>query len=259
MATQREQILAYLQSYSIAADDDQLAAALGVRRQAINMVCRALAHKGAIVRSYDEQRHILVNRLPATGETAPYAEHPERREAVPPTISGIGPVVTLMSNGAIRAFAYRGEVDLSEDRVKAAVKYVLELEGWTTRVQFGRLHGIDIEATRGSDRLVLEVKGEGSLSAMRVNYFLGALGELLQRMDSPAAHYGLALPAHRQFIGLIVRLPDWVCQRLGLCFYLVRPTSDGLEVGVVPPRLSPAGGPNGEEAPENAPTEGQSS
>ena len=44
---------------------------------------------------------------------------------------------------------------------------------------------------------------------MRVNYFLGALGELLQRMDSPAARYGLALPAHGQFIGLINRLPDW--------------------------------------------------
>ncbi len=68
---------------------------------------------------------------------------------------------------------------------------------------------------------------------MRVNYFLGALGELLQRMDSPETCFGLALPAHRQFAGLLSRLPAWVRTRLNLCFYLVRPTPGGYEVGLV--------------------------
>lgn len=61
---------------------------------------------------------------------------------------------------------------------------------------------------------------------------------MLQRVDSPNARYDIALPADRQFIGLIILLPDWVCQRLNLCFYLVWQGSDGLVVGFVPPRGS---------------------
>lgn len=236
MSTQREQILAYLLSHPLAVDDDQLAAALGLRRQQINALCRSMAEVGAIVRSYDEQRHKLINHLPTTGEILLPDEDTRDREVATPAFPDVGPIITLTDSNAVRAFAYRGEVFLSEDSVKAAIKCALERDGWTTYVQFGHLPGIDIEATRSSDRLVLEVKGEGSRNAMRVNYFLGALGELLQRMDAPTAHYGLALPAHRQFIGLIHRLPDWVCQRLDLCFYLVRPTRSGFDIGFVPPR-----------------------
>lgn len=235
MGTRRAQVLAYLQEHPVALDDDQLAAALGVRRQAINPLCRALAAEGAILRSYDALRHKLVNRAPATAAISQHAEssgqHTDR-----PMIRVAGPLVALMSADAVRAFAYQGELGLSEDSVKAAVQYVLERDGWTTRVQYGHSHGPDIDATRESERLILEVKGEGSRDAMRVNYFLGALGELLQRMDSPAGSYGLALPAHRQFSGLIMRLPDWVCRQLSLRFYLVRPAANGLEVGIIPPR-----------------------
>ena len=45
MATLRERILDYLRLHPIAADDDQLAIALGVRRQAINIACRGLVHE----------------------------------------------------------------------------------------------------------------------------------------------------------------------------------------------------------------------
>jgi len=45
----------------------------------------------------------------------------------------------------------------------------------------------------GRERLVLEAKGEGSRPQMRGNFFLHALGELLQRMDGPDANFGLAL------------------------------------------------------------------
>jgi len=116
------------------------------------------------------------------------------------------------------------------------VAAVLQTDGWKTDVRWRHVHGIDITASRGTERLVLEAKGEGSRNPMRVNYFLGALGELLQRMESPDFSYGIAVPAHRQFIGLILRLPIWVRSHLNLCFYLVRPLDDGtFQVGYIPP------------------------
>ena len=81
---------------------------------------------------------------------------------------------------------------------------------------------------------MLEAKGEGSRPQMRGNLFLHALGELLRRMDGPDANFGLALPAHRRFAGLVLKLPAWVKARLNLRFYLVRRASDGgFEVGVI--------------------------
>ena len=90
----------------------------------------------------------------------------------------------------MREFAYSGEVLLAEDTVKQAVEAALTADGWQVHVRWGRVHGIDIEAHRAGECLVLEAKGEGSLSAMRVNFFVGALGELLQRMDSPRRAMG---------------------------------------------------------------------
>ena len=43
---------------------------------------------------------------------------------------------------------------------------------------------------------------------MRVNYFLSALGETLQRMDDRNAKYSIALPDLQQFRSLWDRLPD---------------------------------------------------
>jgi len=147
----------------------------------------------------------------------------------------IGPVVALRDEADVLQFAYPDKINISENTVTLAVKGALEAEDWSVEVKLGNEHGIDIEAKRGGQRIVLESKGEGSQSAMRVNYFIGALGELLQRMDTPDSRYGLALPAHRQFVRLVVRLPRWVRMRLQLCFYLVRPAQGGFEVGYVPP------------------------
>jgi len=41
-----------------------------------------------------------------------------------------------------------------------------------------------------------------------VNYFLGALGELIQRMTDVTATYGLALTNNKQYRGLVQHLPD---------------------------------------------------
>lgn len=147
----------------------------------------------------------------------------------------------LTDERAVRAFAYAGETAITEDEVKAAIDAALRQDGWETDVRWGHVHGIDIMARRGDNRLVLEAKGEGSRSAMRVNYFLGALGELLQRMETPDSQYGLVFPAHRQFVGLILRLPTWVRDRLQLHFYLVRPEGAGaFRVGFVAPPVAPA-------------------
>lgn len=96
---------------------------------------------------------------------------------------------------------------ITEDQVKAAVQAWLESRGWSVVVRWGRERGIDIEARSADRRYVIEAKGEAPPGPQQVNYFLGALGELVQRLDDGATHYGLALPDNRQYRGLVDRLP----------------------------------------------------
>ena len=102
---------------------------------------------------------------------------------------------------------------LSEDEIKKVLDEYLKSQGWETRIAWGKSQGIDIEAKRNSERWVIEVKGPGSLQPMRVNYFIGILGELLQRMDDQNAKYSIALPDMPQFRGLWERLPRLAKQR----------------------------------------------
>jgi hypothetical protein len=57
---------------------------------------------------------------------------------------------------------------------------------------------------------------------MRVNYFLGVLGETLQRMDDPKAAYSIALPDLKQFRNLWTRLPLLAKQRSEITALFVR-------------------------------------
>jgi len=59
---------------------------------------------------------------------------------------------------------------------------------------------------------------------MRVNYFVAILGELLQRMTDPAAHYSVALPDLKQFRGLWRRLPPMAKARTGITALFVAPS-----------------------------------
>ncbi len=102
---------------------------------------------------------------------------------------------------------------LSEDDLKRTLQDWLVSSGWRVDVKWAKEHGIDIEAFKNGTRWIIEVKGSGSLNAMRVNYFLGILGETLQRMNDPNALYSIALPDLAQFRGLWQRLPNLAKQR----------------------------------------------
>lgn len=106
--------------------------------------------------------------------------------------------------------------NLSEDEVKHLLEKWLVSKGWQVEVAWGHKQGVDIEARRGNMRWIIEVKGCGSRQPMRVNYFLGGLGELLQRMDKPEVEYSIAFPDMQQFRGLWGRLPSLAKARTGI-------------------------------------------
>jgi hypothetical protein len=119
---------------------------------------------------------------------------------------------------------------VSEDDAKAKLKAWLEAAGWEVRVAMGREHGIDIDARRSASRWIIEVKGQGTLNPMRVNYFLGALSELLQRMDDPGARYSVAFPDINQFRRLWQRLPVLAKKRTGISALFVAASGQITEV-----------------------------
>ncbi|MFK4439689.1 MarR family transcriptional regulator [Paenibacillus sp. RC21] len=111
---------------------------------------------------------------------------------------------------------------LSEDYLKAILHDLLVHQGWDVNVAWGKTKGIDIDAHRGNERWIIEVKGSGSLQPMRVNYFIGVLGELLQRMDDPNARYSIALPDMKQYRGLWERLPKLAKNRTSISILFVK-------------------------------------
>lgn len=119
---------------------------------------------------------------------------------------------TPMPEGPKLASASRVE-DLSEDTLKRHLREWFRANGWEACVAWGHERGIDIRAVRNDEMWVVEVKGIGSRPEMRVNYFIGILGETLQRMDDPAAKYSISLPDVPQFRRLWDRLPLLAKQR----------------------------------------------
>jgi len=156
---------------------------LGVNapQQSINQICRHLAEKGIIARTSPPIKNILKTQ-------------------------GYIPLETKKLNDSL----------MSEESIKNLLNIYLQENGGQTVVAWGGTHGIDIDAHRNSERWIIEVKGCGSRNAMRVNYFLGILGELLQRMDDPNARYSIALPDLQQYKNLWSRLPDLAKQRTGI-------------------------------------------
>lgn len=201
-----ERILAELERSSRPLADSELAEALGLRHQAVNQTCRSLERLGRI-------RRLQTVGAPIRNVLVDASELDAVELVAPVTSAGL----------------------LTEDEVKAAVKEDLVARGYDVEVAWGRSPGVDIVARRNDDRLLVEAKGEAANPPQQVNYFLGAIGELVQRLDDPDARYGLALPDHRQYRGLVTRLPRLAWSRLRLVVLFVRRADDGFRVEWVDP------------------------
>lgn len=166
---------------------------LGVNepQQAVNQVCRLLTSKGIIRRII--RRDGLIGNYIIAKETVQKSSPLNQTKQV-----------------EIRSSIFK------EDNLKQILKDFLHADGWETQIAWGRTPGIDINANRGTQRWIIEVKGLGSLNPMNVNYFLAVLAETLQRMDDPNAKYSIALPDVKQFRNLWDRLPLLAKQRTGI-------------------------------------------
>jgi hypothetical protein len=122
------------------------------------------------------------------------------------------------------------EIGLSEDDVKKALEAQLRKDFWTCKIAWGNTHGIDIDAQKDTQRWIIEAKGQGSSTQERGNYFLAALGELLQRMDAEKAKYSLAFPAMVRYKDLWDKLPSLVKKRLQITCLFVDDKGNVIEV-----------------------------
>jgi len=107
----------------------------------------------------------------------------------------------------LASFSKNNTPETSEDDVKLSLGVWLEENGWDVSIAPGKEPGPDIVAKKDGDVWVIEVKGSGSRPQMRANYFLSALGQILQRMNSGTTLYSVAFPDLRQYRRLWQRLP----------------------------------------------------
>jgi|GEM_PF-1094524 hypothetical protein len=114
--------------------------------------------------------------------------------------------------------------DGSEDSVKRHIRDWLSEDGWRVEVKWGKERGIDIFACKNDICWIIEAKGIGKYQPMRVNYFLGALAELMQRMSNPHALYSVAFPDISQYRRLWDRLPSLAKERTGVSALFVSDT-----------------------------------
>ena len=119
--------------------------------------------------------------------------------------------------------SYEGYRSMDEEEVKRIVAACLSRNGWHVAIAKKRERGPDIRAHKGDRKQVIEAKGEATRPEMFNNYFVNALGEVIQRMNVNIAEYGIALPAHRKFLRLAHELQDLARQVIRLNFYFVQP------------------------------------
>lgn len=180
--TLAKEVIALVQATPGLTDREITNALLGVSapQQAVNQVARTLVSRGLLSRAGREDGRI--------------GNYPPGQQCSARTM--------VMSKPA-----RHDSETFSEDRLKGILQCWLREHGWDVSVAWGKERGIDIVAERSSRKWIIEVKGMGSLPAMRVNYFLSILGETLQRMTDPVAVYSIALPDMLQYRKLWDRLP----------------------------------------------------
>ncbi len=176
--TIKENILIYIEEFPGATDSD-IENHLKKTHQYINHTCRALAADGYLLRQKNPQKGNLIGNYPIGNTTIPQQALIKKNDSKP----------------------------LQEDDIKQILSDHLTKNGWNCKIAWGHQRGIDIDATKGAERWIIEVKGPGSRQPMRVNYFLCILGETLQRMDDHAARYSIAFPDLDQYRRLWEKLP----------------------------------------------------
>lgn len=191
--TLKDKIITLLKNQDGLTDRELTNAIIGENepQQAVNQACRSLEKKQIIkrVRRNDGK---LGNYLCSEGILEEQVTHQEN----------------VRDNESLSVF--------SEDKIKQFLKEFLQSNGWETQIAWGKTPGIDINAIRGTEHWIIEVKGLGSSNPMNVNYFLGVLAETLQRMEDPNAKYSIALPDVKQFRNLWGRLPLLAKKRTGI-------------------------------------------
>lgn len=154
MATLKEKIIAELKKDDGRSDRELADRILGADKpqQSVNMACRELEAQGILRRSAPPIKNFISERHNKL--TTPVHQEPK----------------TIAYNPS--------NPGLNEEQIKQILKNHLEADNWQVKVAWGKEHGADIIATRGYEKWIIEVKGCGSLDAMRVNYFLAIIGEL---------------------------------------------------------------------------------
>jgi hypothetical protein len=104
--------------------------------------------------------------------------------------------------------------DSLERKIKQILQDHLIYQGWKPEIVSGAGHGIDIDARRGKNRWIIQIKGTATSRPMLVNHFLSVLGEIAQRMDDPDCKYSIALLEMEQYHRLWERLPQLAKSRL---------------------------------------------
>jgi hypothetical protein len=196
--THEKTIIEFLKQKNLRYCDDCIAKLCNIQpRQTVNQICRRACEKGKIIRGYSQCSYCGNNKI--TNSFSSKTEQFISPKAEPQKPS---------SNN--------NNLNMSEDLVKQLLAEYLEKNGWKAKVSMGKEHGTDIEAYCDNAKWIIEVKGCGSLNAMRVNYFISILGETLQRMDDETSKYSIALPKIQQFINLWNRLPKLAKERTGI-------------------------------------------
>jgi hypothetical protein len=202
LANNRERVLDFVSKFP-GRDDGEIASALKITpRQTVNQICRRMCDE-KIIRRERGPRGKIVNV--STGHLPDIAAAPIRQSKHNPDA-------------------------MSEDQVKTALKTMLERDGWSVEVAWGRARGIDIVALRGTEKWVIECKGTGSIPPMQNNYFVGVIGELMQRMSDECAKHSIAFPDVPKFRRLWSELPAMVKDRLKLSALLVSEDGTVLEI-----------------------------
>lgn len=105
---------------------------------------------------------------------------------------------------------------LTENKIKTILRKYLISQGWHAEITQRINNSLDIEATRGDERWIIEVSGLGTPTPDFINSFVSILGELLQRIDDSSSKYSVAFPDTRPFRRLWERLPALAKDRTGI-------------------------------------------